>query len=101
MRDLRTEGRGQKSEVGGRRSEDRSQRTDDGGRETQQGDEGLSPGMIRMNRMLGWEKPGDKDKVKTKFDIKIKDTFDLIRKYRHHRRTESKARHQDCPSRLR
>ena len=33
-----------------------------------------------MNRMLGWEKPGDKDKAKTKFDIKIKNTYDLINK---------------------
>jgi len=30
----------------------------DGGLKTQQGDESLSPGMIRMNKMLGWKKPG-------------------------------------------
>ena len=41
--------------------------------------------MIRMNRMLGWKKTevGSqrsevKNKAKNKFDITIKDTFDLI-----------------------
>jgi len=92
-RQVKKSGRGktevgdQRSEIGGRRSEGGGLRTDGW--------------MIRMNRMLGWKKPGDKDKVITtdvggrrsevggqrsevakqttqQFDITIKDTNHLI-----------------------
>jgi len=92
----RSEVGGQRSEVGDQRSEVRGRGSEVGGLKTEKGDESLSPGMIRMNKMPGWKKPGSgdkvikakvrgrrlevKNKVTTKFDIKIKNTYDLINK---------------------